>query len=136
MIKKISNMDEYRKAYKESITNPDKFWGEIANEFLWKKKWDKVSSGGFENVDYKWFEGGVLNITENCLDKNAEAHPEKVAFIWEPNDPEDEELYITYRALLEQVCRFANVLKKQGVKKGDTVIIYMPMIPELPVAML
>ncbi len=129
-------MDEYRKAYEESIANPDKFWGEIADEFIWRKKWDKVSSGGYENVDYKWFEGGVLNITENCLDRNAEKHPEKVAFIWEPNDPEEEELYITYRALLEQVCRFANVLKKQGVKKGDTVIIYMPMIPELPVAML
>jgi acetyl-CoA synthetase len=129
-------MDEYRKAYKESIANPDKFWGKIADEFTWKKKWDKVSSGGFEKVDYKWFEGGVLNITENCLDRNAEAHPERVAFIWEPNDPEEEELYITYRVLLENVCRFANVLKKQGVKKGDTVIIYMPMIPELPVAML
>ena len=129
-------MEDYRSAYNKSIADPDAFWGEIAGEFIWKKKWDWVSKGGFEKVDYKWFDGGMLNITENCLDRNAEAHPEKVAFIWEPNDPEEEELYITYRALLEQVCRFANVLKKQGVKKGDTVIIYMPMIPELPVAML
>ncbi len=136
MLQKISSHEEYTNAFNESINNPNDFWGEVAHSFSWKKKWDKVFSGGFEKADYKWFEGGRLNITENCLDRYLESIGDKTAIIWEPNNPSEKNRQLTYRELHEEVCRFSNALEKTGVNKGDTVCLYMPMIPELAIAML
>ena len=136
MLQKISSHEEYTNAFNESINNPNDFWGKVAHSFSWKKKWDKVFSGGFEKADYKWFEGGRLNITENCLDRYLESIGDKTAIIWEPNNPSEKNRQLTYRELHEEVCRFSNALEKTGVNKGDTVCLYMPMIPELAIAML
>ncbi len=136
MLKRISSLDEYKKEYERSISSPETFWAEIAENFLWRKKWNNVFSGGYEKVDYKWFEGAQLNITENCLDKHLAERGNQTAIIWEPNNPGESNRLITYRELHEEVCRFANALEKLGVKKADTVCLYMPMIPELAVAML
>lgn len=136
MLQKISSHEEYTNAFNESINNPNDFWGEVAHSFSWKKKWDKVFSGGFEKADYKWFEGGRLNITENCLDRHLESIGDKTAIIWEPNNPFEKNRQLTYSELHEEVCRFSNALEKTGVNKGDTVCLYMPMIPELAIAML
>ncbi len=133
---RIRTIEDYHQAYKESIEDPKIFWAAIAQEFRWKKPWTKVLDWSFEDYDVKWFRNGKLNITENCLDRHAESKPHHPALIWEPNDPEDEPEVITYKVLLDRVCRFANVLKKHGVTKGDRVCIYMPMIPELAVAVL
>lgn len=133
---RIRTIDDYHEAYKDSIEDPKTFWAAIAQEFTWKKPWTKVLDWSFDDYSVRWFRNGKLNITENCLDRHAEAKPNHPAIIWEPNDPEDEPEVITYRVLLDRVCRFANVLKKHGVKKGDRVCIYMPMIPELAVAVL
>lgn len=136
MLQKISSYEEYSNAFNESINNPNDFWGEVAHSFSWKKKWDKVFSGGFEKADYKWFEGGRLNITENCLDRHLESIGDKTAIIWEPNNPSEKNRQLTYSELHEEVCRFSNALEKTGVNKGDTICLYMPMIPELAIAML
>lgn len=133
---RIRTFEEYQVAYKQSVDDPEGFWAEIAQQFKWRKPWKKVLSWNFNEAETKWFEGGELNITENALDRHLEEKGDQVAIIWEPNNPEDEAVSITYRALHDRVCRFANVLKKHGVKKGDRVCIYLPMVPELTVAVL
>jgi acetyl-CoA synthetase len=135
----IKQMEEYRKMYEASVANPDQFWGEMAEGFFWEKKWTKVRDFNYRlskgPIFIKWFEGGKTNITYNCLDRHLEKRGDQAALIWEGNDSKTDRT-ITYRDLHEQVCRFANVLKNQGVKKGDRVSIYMPMIPELAIAMM
>jgi acetyl-CoA synthetase len=133
---RIKTFDDYQSEYKRSVQDPEKFWGEIAENFTWKKKWSKVLDWNFSGPDVKWFVDGKLNITENCLDRHLENKANDVAFYWEPNDPKEAGRKITYKELHEEVCRFANVLKKNGVRKGDRVCIYMPMVPEAVVAML
>jgi acetyl-CoA synthetase len=132
----IKSFEEYQQTYKLSVEQPEEFWAGIADNFLWKKKWDKVLSWNFSEPNVKWFEGGKLNITENCLDRHLAENGDTPAIIWEPNDPERDPITLTYKILHMQVCRFANVLKKNGVKKGDRICIYMPMVPELAVAVL
>ena len=136
MVQKIHSYKKYKEDYQESVEDPGKFWGKIAESFLWRKKWDTVLESDMANADVKWFQGGKLNITENCLDRHLEKNGNKTAIIWEPNNPDEESRYITYRQLYVKVSRFANVLKNNGVKKGDRVCLYMPMIPELSIAML
>lgn len=133
---RIRSFEEYEVAYKKSVEDPEGFWGEIAQEFVWKKKWNKVLEWDFNNYEVKWFKGGKMNITENCLDRHAHNKPNQPAIIWEPNDPSEESITLTYKVLFERVCSFANVLKRNGMSKGDTVCIYMPMIPELAIAVL
>jgi len=132
----INSFKEYKEQYKQSIENPEKFWSEIADHFYWQKKWNKVLEWDFTKPEIKWFLGGQLNITENCLDRHLDTIGNKTAIIWEPNDPDEESRHITYRQLFVKVSRFANVLKNNGIEKGDRVCIYMPMIPELAIAML
>jgi len=135
----IQNMDQYREMYERSIKDPDGFWAEQAEQFIWFKKWDKVRDFNYDvrkgNVFIEWFQGAKTNITVNCLDRHIESRGDQTAILWEGNEP-GETRSLTYKELLDQVCRFANVLKKHGVKKGDRVSIYMPMVPELAVAML
>ena len=133
---RINSFSEYKKTYKKSVKDPEKFWDKIADNFIWHKKWDKTLEYDFEKADFKWFQGGELNITENVLDRHLEKSGNKTALIWEPNNPLEESRIITYRQLHSKVCQFANVLKNNGVQKGDRVCIYMPMIPELAIAML
>ena len=130
------NIDDYNSLYNHSITNPEEFWSQVADSFLWKKKWSKVLKYDFSTPKFEWFVDGKLNITENCLDRYVEIHPEKTAIIFEPNDPENETTYISYKELHSKVCRFANVLKNNNIKKGDRVCIYLPMVPELAIAVL
>ena len=132
----ISSLDQYRQTYKKSIDDPEGFWAGVAENFEWRKKWNKVLEWNFTEPDVKWFIGGKLNITENCLDRWAKLQPDVPAIIWEPNEPGDASRVITYSELLYQVKRFAQVLRNNGVKKHDRVCIYMPMIPELAIAML
>ena len=133
---RVNSFEHYRELYKQSTDNPDEFWGKVAENFRWRKKWDKVSEWDFTEPNIKWFLNGETNITENCLDRHLDARGNKTALIWEPNDPKEKFVKWTYRELHEKVCRFANVLKENGCKKGDRVAIYMPMIPELTVAVL
>ena len=132
----IKNLDDYHEAYKKSIEQPEKFWGEIAEHFTWRKKWDTVLDWNFKDPKIEWFKGGKLNITENCIDRHLEKKGDTPALIWEPNDPEEHHRIITYKQLHLKVCQFAQVLYNNGVKKGDRVCIYMGMIPELAVAVL
>ncbi|MEO6815019.1 MAG: AMP-binding protein, partial [Ginsengibacter sp.] len=132
----IKSFEEYQEVYKKSIEDPENFWAEIAENFEWRKKWDKVVEWNFTDPSVKWFQGGKLNITESCLDKWAKIQPDVPALIWEPNDPNEKSKTITYKELLKKVIEFANVLKENGVNKGDRICIYMPMIPELAIAML
>ena len=128
----IKHLEEYFQVYNKSVNDPETFWGEIAEEnFIWHKKWDRILSWDFTKPEVKWFEGAKLNITENCLDRHLITRAEKTAILFEPNDPNEEAQHITYRILYEQVCRMANVLKDQGIQKGDRVCIYLPMIPEM-----
>ena len=128
----IKHLEEYFQVYNKSVNDPETFWGEIAEEnFIWHKKWDRVLIWDFTKPEVKWFEGAKLNITENCLDRHLITRAEKTAILFEPNDPNEEAQHITYRILYEQVCRMANVLKDQGIQKGDRVCIYLPMIPEM-----
>ena len=131
-----SNLEEYSKLYKYSVDNPEQFWSDVADSFIWKKKWSKVLEYDFSEPKFEWFVDGKLNITENCLDRHVENTPEKTAIIFEPNNPEDETLHISYKDLHSKVCSFANVLKNNNVKKGDRVCIYLPMVPELAIAVL
>ncbi|MFC5048124.1 acetate--CoA ligase [Aquimarina hainanensis] len=133
---KIKSFADYKEAYRESVEQPEKFWESVADTFYWQKKWDKTLEWDFTSPEVKWFQGGQLNITENCLDRHLETIGNKTAIIWEPNDPDEESRHITYRQLYVKVCHFANVLKNNGIKKGDRVCLYMPMIPELAIAML
>lgn len=130
-MKKIESFKDYQEQYQKSVENPEAFWGEIAEEFTWRKKWSKVLEWDFKKPEVKWFIGGKLNITENCLDRHLATRANDTAIIWEPNDPADEAKHITYQQLFDEVCRTANMLKAHGVKKGDRVCIYLPMIPEL-----
>ena len=132
----IDSFANYEKAYQASIDTPAKFWEGIANEFVWQKAWDKTLEWEFQTPHVKWFQGGILNITENCIDRHLPEHAEDIALIWEPNNPQEQEVQLSYKELHEQVCQFANVLKSKGVKKGDRVAIYMPMIPELTIGVL
>ena len=131
------NSEQYHEFYRRSLEDPDNFWSEQAEQFLsWSRKWDKVQDWTFENnVRINWFIGGKLNVSYNCLDRHLQTRGDQVAIIWEGDDPE-ENRKITYRELYEDVCRFANALKSKGVKKGDRVCLYLPMIPEAAVAML
>ena len=132
----ISSMEQYQKMYDESVADPEGFWANVAERITWYKKWDTVREYDFVNANIKWFDGGKLNACYNCLDRHVEAgHGDATAIIWEGNSP-DEDKTFTYSELLEQVKRFANVLKAQGVRKGDRVCIYLQMVPELTIAML
>lgn len=132
----ITSEEQYTNDYRNSVENPEKFWADIAQYFSWKKTWDKVLSADFKKAEVKWFAGAKLNITENCLDRHIEKLASQPAIIWEPNDPNEHYRVLTYKELLFKVKQFANVLKNNGVKKGDRVCIYMGMIPELAIAVL
>lgn len=132
----ITSEEQYTNDYRNSVENPEKFWADIAQYFSWKKTWDKVLSADFKKAEVKWFAGAKLNITENCLDRHIEKLASQPAIIWEPNDPGEHHRVLTYKELLFKVKQFANVLKNNGVKKGDRVCIYMGMIPELAIAVL
>ncbi|ARV10918.1 acetate--CoA ligase [Gilvibacter sp. SZ-19] len=133
----LKSLEEYFVNYRKSISKPEVFWGEIAEEhFLWRKPWTSVCEWDFDKPEIKWFQGAQLNITENCIDRHLLTRGEQTAIIFEPNDPQESAVHITYNQLHEKVCKLANVLKDQGVKKGDRVCIYMPMIPELAYAVL
>jgi acetyl-CoA synthetase len=136
MIKKVNNLAEYQAEYQNSVDNPVGFWEAKAEEFTWHKKWDEVLSGNLTDLNVKWFAGGKLNISENCLDRHLANKAEQIAIIWEPNDPNEEARKISYKDLHEQVCQFANLLKNNNIQKGDRVCIYMPAVPEGMVAML
>jgi acetyl-CoA synthetase len=131
----IKTLEEYKTLYKKSVDDPDGFWAEQAKELEWFKKWDKVSEWDFNKPELKWFIGGKLNVSYNCLDRHLATKGNKAALIWQGEPLEESKTY-TYQQLHYHVCKFANVLKKHGVKKGDRVSIYLPMIPELPIAML
>ncbi|HLV38891.1 acetate--CoA ligase [Xanthomarina sp.] len=133
----IKHLEEYYQVYRKSIREPENFWEEVAEEhFLWRKKWDKVLSWDFSKPEIKWFEGAKLNITENCIDRHLATRGDKTAILFEPNNPDEPAEHITYKQLYERVNQMANVLKEQGIKKGDRVCIYVPMIPELTIAIL
>lgn len=132
----VISKEDYHTAYKNSVDDPEKFWAAIADEFQWRKKWDKVLEWNFRDPMIKWFQGGKLNITENCLDRHAETIGDTPAIIWEPNDPSQDKRILSYKELLFKVKQFAHVLKNNGVTKGDRVCIYMGMIPELAIAVL
>ena len=128
----IKHLEEYFQVYNKSVNDPETFWGEIAEEnFIWHKKWDNVLNWDFTKPEVKWFEGAKLNITENCLDRHLITRADQTAILFEPNDPSEEAQHITYRMLHERVCKMSNILLEKGVRKGDRVCIYLPMIPEL-----
>ncbi|MFD3276793.1 acetate--CoA ligase [Aquirufa echingensis] len=133
---RITSLQEYHEAYSLSIEKPEEFWANIANEFDWIKPFTKVLDWSFDDYSVKWFEDGQMNITANALDRHLKTIPDQAAIVYEPNEPGDEAITLTYRQLHARVCKFSNVLKAQGVKKGDRVCIYMPMIPELAIAVL
>ena len=135
-MKKIESLEEYYQNYQESIDNPESFWGHKASSFQWMSKWTKVLNWEFDTPKVEWFVGGKLNITENCLDRHLETRPNQVAILWEPNDPKEKVIKITYKELHKKVSVFANVLKNHGAKKGDRICLYMPMVPELAIATL
>ena len=132
----IKSLEQYQEAYKQSVENPDLFWGNIGGYFQWKRRWEKVLEWNFTEPKIEWYKGAKLNITENCLDRHLKTLANTPAIIWEPNDPEEHHRVITYKDLYLKVCQFGNVLKNNGVKKGDRVCIYMGMIPELAIAVL
>lgn len=132
----IKTEEQYKAAYQKSIADPEGFWADVASNFYWRKKWDRVLDWNFKEPSVKWFENAKLNITENCLDRHLGTLGNRPAIIWEPNDPEEHHRIITYRDLHFKVVQFSNVLKNNGVKKGDRVCIYMGMIPELAIAVL
>ena len=127
---------EYNKLYQKSIKDPSIFWSDVASTFNWKKRWNKTFEFDFRKPDFKWFINGKLNITENCLDRHLLKKADKTAIIFEPNDPSEKSLQISYKELHSKVCKFSNVLKKNNIVKGDRVCLYMPMVPELAIAVL
>ena len=135
----ISSMDEYKNKYQRSLDDPDGFWGEEAEQFIWFKKWGTVRQFNYDvrkgSISIEWFKGGKTNIAVNCIDRHLETKGEQTAILWEGNEP-GENRSLTYSQLYAEVCRFSNVLKKHGVQKGDRISIYMPMVPELAIAML
>ena len=132
----IKSFEQYLTAYQKSIEEPENFWEDIAQHFTWQKKWDKVLDWEFNTPKIEWFKGGKLNITENCLDRWVSTQPDTPAIIWESNNPHEASRTLTYKELHQQVCAFAQVLKNNGAKKGDRICIYMPMVPELTIAVL
>lgn len=132
----VRSAEQYKAAYQKSVENPEAFWSDIASHFQWRKPWDKVLEWDFKKPTIKWFSGAKLNITENCIDRHLEKLGNKPAIIWEPNDPEEYHRVLTYRELYNKVVQFANVLKNNGVRRGDRVCIYMGMVPELAIAVL
>ena len=136
MNKNISTFAEYKKEYQKSIKNPKQFWEEEASNFTWHKKWDTVLDWDFSKPEIKWFQGGKLNITENCLDRHLEKRGEQIAIKWIANNPNEQSRCLSYKDLHYEVCKFANVLKNNGTKKGDRICLYMPMVPELAIAVL
>ena len=132
----IQSISEYLESYEKSIANPEAFWSELASHFQWKKPWNSVLEWDFHTPDIKWFSGAELSFSENCLDRHLNERPNHIAFIWEPNNPLEPFKSFTYKELHEQVCQFANALSSIGVKKGDRVCIYLPMVLEGAVAML
>ncbi|MGD1848872.1 MAG: acetate--CoA ligase [Salibacteraceae bacterium] len=133
---RINSWEAYQETYRNSVEHPENIWDEIAKTFSWLKPYDKVLEWNFDAPDVKWFLNGKVNITENCLDRHLKQRGNKLALIWEPNDPKEKFVRLTYRELYEKVCQFGNALKAQGIGKGDRVVIYMPMIPELAIAVL
>ena len=132
----IPDMTTYRRLYDKSVKDPEGFWAEQAERLDWYKKWDKVADNDLTKAQIKWFEGGKLNVSYNCLDRHIKAgHGDQTALIWEGNDP-NTDTALSYAELLSEVSKFANILKEKGVEKGDRVCIYMQMIPELAIAML
>ena len=136
MSNRIKSLRDYTNDYYQSVSNPEKFWADIADHFNWKKKWDRVLNWDFETPNITWFENAQLNLTENIFERLLPTHKNKTAIIWEPNDPKAEPIHLTYGELFKATCQFANAMKSQGVNKGDRVIIYMPMVPEAAIAML
>jgi len=132
----ITSLEQYYTDYKKSVNDPEAFWGNVAEHFVWKQKWDKVLDWNFTEPKVEWFKGGKLNITENCIDRHLKTKGDDPAIIWEPNNPEERVRVVTYNRLHKRVCQFAQVLKNNGVKKGDRVCIYMGMVPELAYAVL
>ncbi len=132
----VKSFEEYQDVYNYSVNEPEKFWAEIAENFLWRKKWDTVLDWNFKEPKIKWFTGAKLNVSENCLDRNLDTLGDQSAIIWEPNDPEEHHRTLTYKQLHQKVCQFSHVLQNNGVKKGDRICIYMPMVPELAIAVL
>ena len=134
---RLNSLNDYKEAHNAAVENPESFWGEIANTFEWNTPFNKVLEYDWNGEPKtEWFSGGKLNITENCLDRHVKTNPDKVALIWEPNEPQDKAIKLTYKELLESVCKFANGLKNIGVSKGDRVCLYLPMVPELTIAVL
>ena len=133
---KISSLFEYTTKYENSISNPEAFWGEIAENFRWRKPWSKVLDWNFEEPKMEWFKDSKLNLTENIFERLLPTHADKTAILWEPNDPNSDSVSLTYAELFEATCKFANAMRANGVGKGDRVIIYMPMVPEAAIAML
>jgi acetyl-CoA synthetase len=136
MTHQIKTFKEYQKVYQRSVEDPEGFWAEQASTFQWHKKWDKVLEWDFKKPDIKWFSGGQMNITENCLDRHLETRGDQAAILWEPNNPEAANRIYTYKQLHEAVCKTANALKANGIQKGDRVCFYMPMVPELAIGVL
>lgn len=132
----IRSFEQYKQDYQNSVDNPEAFWAGVGEHFYWRKKWDKVLEWNFKDPKIEWFKGGRLNITENCLDRHLEKNGDTIALQWEANDPAEQNKSYTYKELHSEVCRFANVLKNNGVQKGDRVCIYMGMIPQLAIAVL
>src|SRR5882672_4562164 len=135
----ILSMEQYHRDYQKSVEDPDGFWSSVAEHFYWRKKWnpgEKILKWNFKEPSISWFESAQLNITENCLDRHLAERGDQPAIIWEPNDPTERHRVISYRKLHEKVCQFAQVLRNNGVKRGDRICIYMGMIPELAVAIL
>jgi len=132
----ISSFAEYFQKYQESVKDPEGFWAEIAEDYIWHKKWDKVLDWNFKDPDVNWFKGGQLNITENIFERHLPERKDQIALIWEPNDPKEDNVKLTYGQLFDKVKEYANALLNLGIKKGDRIAIYLPMIPELPIAML
>ena len=136
MTLQIQSLDQYHKEYKRSVEDPEGFWAEQADTFNWKKKWDKTLEWNFRDPDVKWFVGGKLNITENCLDRHLDTRGDQLAILWEPNSPDASPITYTFSELHAAVCKTANALKANGIEKGDRVCFYMPMVPELAIGVL
>ena len=132
----IKSLEDYKRVYDYSVAEPENFWSAVADDFYWRKKWDQVLEWDFLKPDIKWFIGAKLNITENCLDRHLENNADTTALLWEPNDPEEHYRKFSYKELHFKVCQFSHVLANNGVKKGDRVCLYMPMVPELAIAVL
>ena len=136
MTLQIKSLEQYNKIYQESVENPEKFWAAQAETFQWQKKWAEVLNWDFRKPEIEWFKGGKMNITENCLDRHLADRGDQTAILWEPNDPNQKTVKYSYRELYEEVCRFGNALRAKGVKKGDRICFYMPMVAELAIGVL